>query len=85
MEHQTDQEMVVSQNIVPQYRPQYIMVLIVGTPKMVPLILGTRLTLNPKPPNQQLNRNWAWTGNSSSNERHHVGPVFYTQDLGFRV
>ena len=34
--------MVVSQN--PQYRPQNTIILIIGTPKMVPLILG-----NPNP------------------------------------
>ena len=32
--------MVVSQNEGTQYRPQNIIVLIIGTPKMVPLILG---------------------------------------------
>ena len=33
-------EMVISQNRGPQYRPQNTMILIIGTPKMVPLILG---------------------------------------------
>ena len=49
--------MVVSQNRGPQYGPQNIMVLIIGTPRMVPLILGNSHvdglgveTLNP----------WAW-------------------------
>ena len=32
--------MVVSQNRGPQFRPQNTIVLIIGTPKMVPLILG---------------------------------------------
>ena len=32
--------MVVSQNKGTQYRPQYTIVLIIGTPKKVPLILG---------------------------------------------
>ena len=32
--------MVVSQNKGPQYRPQYIIILTMGTPKKVPLILG---------------------------------------------
>ena len=32
--------MVVSQNREPQYRPQNITVLIIGTPEMVPLISG---------------------------------------------
>ena len=34
------QDFVVSQNRGPQYRPQNTIVLIIGTPKMVPLILG---------------------------------------------
>ena len=35
-----NQQMVVSQIRGPQCRPQYILILIMGTPKMVPLNLG---------------------------------------------
>ena len=38
--HDYTSEMVVSQNKGTQYRPQNTIVLIIGTPKMVPLILG---------------------------------------------
>ena len=37
---QRTQDMVVSRNKGPQHRPQHTIVLIIGTPKMVPLILG---------------------------------------------
>ena len=35
------EQMVVSRNEGPQYSPKYIILLIIGTPKKVPLILGT--------------------------------------------
>ena len=40
MEKKMENEMVVSQNSGPQYRPQYTIVLLMGTPKLVPLIWG---------------------------------------------
>ena len=39
LEQQPRKDLVVSQNRGPQYRPQNIIILIIGTPKKVPIIL----------------------------------------------
>ena len=50
--------MVVSQNEGPQYRPSYTIVLLIGTPKMVTLILGNLYILRLSGQKTILSRLW---------------------------